>query len=52
MIDVKSTSGCYGDAGGRQQIFECSVLWEKEVPSWLGGGRVYSVPDTILTRLQ
>lgn len=52
VIDMEPMSNCYRDSVGSKVIYSCTVLWDREVPSWMTAvdsmKRISKVPDTIL----
>lgn len=52
VLEVEKMEGIYKDSSGIEPMCSVTVLWEREVPSWLGNGRVCKVSDSVLRVVQ
>lgn len=52
VLDVEPMKDIYRDSNGTEPIYSVTVLFEKDVPMWLGEGRICTVSDVILKVIQ
>ena len=48
VLSVQPMEGCYKDSAGKIPVYICKVLWNKDVPMWMGGGKIAQATDGIL----
>ena len=48
VLEVNQMKDTYRDSGGNDPMYSATVLWEKDVPTFMGSGRICKVPDAIL----
>ena len=48
VLEAEKMEGVYKDSNGIEPMYSVTVLWEREVPLWLGKGRVCKVSDSVL----
>jgi hypothetical protein len=52
LLDMEPMSNCYRDSTGSKVVYSCTVMWDRQVPSWMtpvnGNKRISKVPDSIL----
>lgn len=52
VLEVEVMKDIYRDSSGIEPMYSVTVLWEREVPSWLGEGRITTVTDSVLKVVQ
>lgn len=52
VLDVEPMKDIYRDSNNSEPIYSVTVLWERDVPMWLGEGRICTVSDVILKVIQ
>ena len=52
VLEVEVMKDIYKDSSGIEPMYSVTVLWEREVPSWLGEGRITTVTDSVLKVVQ
>lgn len=52
VVGVKVMEGIWKDTSGMNPMYSCTVLWDRDVPSWMGSGRLCDVTDSVLVRVE
>lgn len=52
VLGVEVMKDIYKDSSGIEPMYSVTVLWEREVPRWLGEGRITTVTDSVLKVVQ
>ena len=48
VLTVEQMEGIYRDSQGTDPIYSVTVLFNDDVPTWLGEGKICTVSDSIL----
>ena len=48
VLSTRPMENCFRDSCGKDQIYICSVLMNKDLPGYLGNGRIAELTDSIL----
>lgn len=48
VLEIRPMENIYKDSNRGERMNSVTVLWDKEVPRYLGQGRICDLPDTML----
>ncbi|MBM3298466.1 MAG: hypothetical protein FJY85_00760 [Deltaproteobacteria bacterium] len=52
VLDVKPSYGVFRDSAGLDEVYYLEVLWDRDVPAWLGEGRIMTVADSVVRHFE
>lgn len=52
VLEIEVMKDIYRDSSGVEPMYSVTVLWDREVPTFMGGGKVCKVPDSMLKVIQ
>lgn len=52
VLEAEVMKDIYKDCSGIEPMYSVTVLWGREVPRWLGEGRITTVTDSVLKVVQ
>lgn len=52
VLEVIREPWAYRDSTGAVPVHNLQVLWDQDVPSWMGKGKITCVPDQVVELLE
>ena len=52
VLEVIHEPWAYRDSTGTVPVHNLQVLWDRDVPSWMGKGKIVCVPDQVVELLE
>ena len=52
VVSAKPSPGVFRDSTCFDQVHALEVLWDRDVPSWMGEGKIAYVTDSVVQRLE
>lgn len=52
VLEVIHEPWAYRDSTGALPVYNLQVLWDRDVPSWMGKGKIVCVPDQAVELLE
>lgn len=52
VLSVTRSPGAFRDSAGLDPVYILEVLWDRDVPRWMGEGRIASVTDSVVNHLE
>jgi hypothetical protein len=52
IISIQPEPHCFRDSMGNDQIYTATILFDRDVPPWMGNGRIGKLTDTFIRVVQ